>query len=438
MKFQRSYLAIIIGLTMTLSACSETPMDSDNPLVDSTEIDNVIEEFLSQDAVIGLSVATIKKSDDKTLIWSKEYGLRNIESSAPVNADTSLQVASVSKAVMGMAMVIAKQNGFLQLDDNVHGLLESSGAFSLDNPEKQAVTIDNLVKHTSGVIDNVSTYHCTNYLPTADGGYEILINGYIDSVPCPAQTPITLPGFLSAYLDSDGILYNATENFSRSAPGSTSHYSNIGSALAGYLVEVTTGQDLASYAQQEIFTPLGMNNTSWRSEWLNSDDIATPYLYDAQDDVVTALPKFELATWPDGGLLTNAADLAKILSIILNDGVQISTGNTLLTADSLNSLLPADTDEFGVFWAQQDLITDDGKTRRLIGHNGGYVGVFSAMYYDPISETGIVLIGNSTPGKLEGDSPAEVVNTWFADNIAFNNSTTSLISALFDSADKLE
>ncbi len=78
-------------------------------------------------------------------------------------------------------------------------------------------------------------------------------------------------------------------------PGDTFEYSNIGAGLAGYTLELATGQTLAEFAAENIFIPLGMINTSWRYGDLDPTNVATLY-QSGEDGELAALPNFELAT----------------------------------------------------------------------------------------------------------------------------------------------
>jgi CubicO group peptidase (beta-lactamase class C family) len=60
--------------------------------------------------------------------------------------------------------------------------------------------------------------------------------------------------FLKDYLTISGKYYNA-KNFGYIAPGGSSHYSNIASALAAYLIEVTSGMSYAKFTEKYILKP---------------------------------------------------------------------------------------------------------------------------------------------------------------------------------------
>lgn len=82
---------------------------------------------------------------------------------------------------------------------------------------------------------------------------------------------------LKEMLTPGGKIYNKWF-FLRSEPGEKALYDEIGFVIAGYLVEQISGQTLENYCQENIFKPLGMNNTSFYPDKLNKKQIARPYV----------------------------------------------------------------------------------------------------------------------------------------------------------------
>ncbi|WP_448104484.1 hypothetical protein [Pedobacter panaciterrae] len=103
------------------------------------------------------------------------------------------------------------------------------------------ITVRELSNHTSNIVDNpeilLDTYQFEEGLAEYDvSAYKILKNmGYSEKID-----GTSLKTFLYNYLSGDGKYYN-TNNFVSGEPGSSSHYSNIGSALATYLIEAKSG-----------------------------------------------------------------------------------------------------------------------------------------------------------------------------------------------------
>ena len=128
------------------------------------------------------------------------------------------------------------ETGAIDLDEDINNYLP----FEVGIPgfESDSITFRHLMTHTSSINDG----------PAMSGYY-----GYPDPT-------ITLAQCIQRYFDVSGSDYSATQNFSANAPGTTYSYSNMASALAGYLVEVVSGIDFAEYCNQNIFEPLCMES----------------------------------------------------------------------------------------------------------------------------------------------------------------------------------
>ena len=109
-----------------------------------------ISELMARFNVPGVSIAVIR---DYQIHWAKGYGIADVETGAPVNAETMFQAASISKPVAAMATLRAVQDGLFTLDTDINKILTSwkldLGQFAKDGP----VTPRGLTSHTSGLGD---------------------------------------------------------------------------------------------------------------------------------------------------------------------------------------------------------------------------------------------------------------------------------------------
>jgi CubicO group peptidase (beta-lactamase class C family) len=104
-------------------------------------------------------------------------------------------------------------------------------------------------------------------------------------------------------------------------PGIFTSYSNYGTMLAGYIVEVVSGIPFDNYIERNIFEPLGMRNSTFR-EPLPADlipDMSVGYTY---EDGAFQTQEFELANGgsPAGALSSCATDMAKFMIAHLQNG----------------------------------------------------------------------------------------------------------------------
>ena len=166
-----------------------------------------------------------------SLIYSKGYGMANLEYAIPNTPETIYHVASVSKQFTGYAIVLLARQGKLQLDDDVRKYLP----WFPDLKEK--ITIRQLLNHTSGVRDQ----------------WQLLaISGTrLDDV-------ITQEHIVKLLSQQRAL------NFK---PGEQNNYSNSGFTMLAEIVKSITGQTLRQFTDSAIFKPLGMNKTNFHDDY---------------------------------------------------------------------------------------------------------------------------------------------------------------------------
>ena len=154
-------------------------------------------------------------------------GFRDPEDTLPITEDTIFQLASVTKQFTAAAVMLARREGLLKLDDEITKYFPE-----IPYPD---VTIRHLLTHTSGIPD---------YFDDAD--WFIKIWKEEKRVPC-----------------NDEILSFLRETKAKPyfAPGEGMHYSNTGYNLLALLVERLSGVPYEEFLQKNIFEPAGMSST---------------------------------------------------------------------------------------------------------------------------------------------------------------------------------
>jgi CubicO group peptidase (beta-lactamase class C family) len=194
-----------------------------------------------------------------------------------------------------------------------------------------------------------------------------------------------------------GAAYSA-DNFLTVPPGASRDYSNLGAALAAYIVERVAGESFDAHTQRVIFAPLGMRTASW--QWRRDAGIAHAQLYEQDSVATTRVAPYALASYPDGGLQMSVDDLATYFAMLLSHGrhgdVQVVDSAALAEMQRFQwtpNDKPADfalTDgNSGLFWR-----TKFGGRR--IGHGGNDRGVVAEMLTDAAGRVGIVMIANTS------------------------------------------
>ena len=263
-------------------------------------------------------------------------GTMDIAGSAPMGADTVFRVASMTKPITSVAVLMLYEEGHFFLDDPISRFLPEFKEMSVATgnpppgvhipahgsatvPALREITVRDCLTHTAGFGAN----------DRARPGPEVTI----------AQTVRELAARPLAY-----------------QPGTEWRY-GPGHNVAGVLVEAISGQTLEEFFQERIFRPLGMNDSSFYLPEEKLPRFPTLYQAAAQDEATgwklresdrpetsakVRGPKVQFAG--GGGLLTTAADYARFGQMLLNggelDGVRILSRKTveLLTTNHTGDL----------------------------------------------------------------------------------------------------
>ena len=199
-------------------------------------LDREIKNWMEKKNVPGLA-ACIAKGDK--VVWSNGYGMANMTKKIPFTPDQTLfQIASISKTIAATAVMQLRDKGLLELDEDVNKFLK----FSVRNPEHpdEPIIFKHLLTHTSSINDSDALY----------------------SIYAIGDPTTSLEEAVTQYFTTKGSLWSR-KNYGKSAPGAKTRYSNAGFALLGYLVEVISKQPLEEYLQQNVFSTLQMNETSF-------------------------------------------------------------------------------------------------------------------------------------------------------------------------------
>jgi len=304
------------------------------------------------------------------IVWLQCYGFADIENGITVTDSTQFLLASMSKLFTGTATMQLKEDGMLQLNNDINEYLP----WPLNHPVQSTIpmTIQQLMTHTSSIKDNWSAM--SNYY------------GYPDPT-------ISLEACMQDYFTVTGENYNANQNFLSAPPGTVFNYSNMATALNGYITEIVSSMPFDDYCAEHIFEPLCMEKTAWHMADLDSNEVARPYSYSNGNFI--ANPHYGFADYPDGQLRSSITDLANYMIAFLNGGSLGS--NAILSPSSVSEMwtpqIPSIESKQGLNWYKELLYHSGGETL-LWGHNGGELGVSTDMYVDPESNIGLCVLSN--------------------------------------------
>lgn len=239
--------------------------------------------------------AEIAVTGNGKLAIDSVYGVKDLKTQAPVDAQTHFEIASLTKAFTAAAILQLTEEGKLRLSDTLDQYVPEYA------PGK-SVTLEQMLWHVSGIPEY------------------ILVKGY----PEFWKTARSTPGSLAAVVS---FLGNAPLNFT---PGSQYEYSNSNYALLALVVERASHMSWEAYLRKNIFARAGMTQTAFIEDERALPDMAAGYKADPKGNLA---PAPWAGHWFDGAgsIVSTAADVAKwdeaFFSgrIVDSDDVQLAT-----------------------------------------------------------------------------------------------------------------
>jgi CubicO group peptidase (beta-lactamase class C family) len=354
-----------------------------DPALLGTHIEQRIGEDLQAQRISGAAVAVLQHGK---VLYKAAFGTRAPETSQPLAADALFRIASMTKPVTAVAVLIQAQRGKLDPEDPVARYLPAYGRLFLESGEVCPVPlrIRHLLTHTGGMEAHADAKERFRAIPAEQN--RILA----DAVEYYARLPLAF------------------------VPGTKRRYSGRAAFdILGRIVEITAGMDFATFVQREIFAPCGMTDTTFaptEAQWarlVGMHDYRDGCAVTAQTTpgcVVDAVP----VTHPMGGsgLVSSLDDYVKFAEMLRNRGMT-PTGRILPPAavDRMArphldpSLMSVDVNQgLGV-----RVITGEGYPWLPVG-TYGWSGAYGTHFWvDPVNEITAVYMKNS---RYDGGSGA--------------------------------
>lgn len=401
-------LSRIIGFTLLsffvlLTSCSN---DDDSTPIDPTiagiqtqaDLNAYFEEIIETKEIPGFAVSIAIGND---IDYKASFGFENITAQRDFSNQTVINIASLSKSFVGAATAKAIEQEYFTLDTPINDVLPVE-TVNLENPDA-VIRVRHLVTHTSGIVDDPSTYIQANYviLPNQDLG-TTGANILTDGLELEVMNPVPLDEYLGEYFLEDGALYGSS-NFMNSEPGEVWSYSNVATSLMGFVIESATEEDFDSYVNTHILQPLQMNKSTFDVTEVNWQEWAIPYL-----DKNTPLPFYGNHGYPEGSIHITNDDLANYL-LDMTKGIK-GQSSTLFGTDFYELLFTPQLDagivpngfaeNHGLFWY---------KTGDSWSHGGNSLGVSSHMEIKANGSSGFSVIANMDATFSENSPKWEAV-----------------------------
>jgi CubicO group peptidase (beta-lactamase class C family) len=298
----------------------------------------------------GTSLAVIGNGK---VVYSKAYGLADLESRTPATTSTNYRLASVTKQFTAMAVLLLVDRGKLSLDSRLSDVLPGSP------PYFQNVKIRNLLNHTSGIVD------------------------YEDLVPENATVQVLDKDVLSLLKRIDSVYF---------PPGEKFKYSNSGYSLLALVVESISGQSFAEFLKENIFSPLGMNHTVAYQQGISTVENRA-YGYSRSDSgFVRTDQSITSAVLGDGGIYSSVEDLFKWDQALFTESlVRPSLFLEALTPARLND---GSRTTYGFGW-----YIESYKNSTRFFHTGDTQGFRNAILRMPDQQFTVIILTNRNEGE---------------------------------------
>jgi len=301
-----------------------------------------LQQVLKPYADAQMFMGSVLVAKNGRVIFSKSYGMADLEWSVPNSPTTRFNIASMTKQFTAASILLLEDRGKLKTDDFVKKYLPDTPA-SWDK-----VTIYHLLTHTSGIPDDAARYE---------------------------------PGTPDKLVFNDRLL--------NSQPGEQWVYTNLGYIVLGYLLERISGQTYEEFVQENIFKPLGMNDSGLMS-------------------FVSVLPRRASGYWPGSNGIENA-DRSFDTRLGFSSGSLYSStedllrweeglfGGKILSPASLRKMTTAFKSDYAC-----GLYAKRVNGRLMIEHDGNNIGFNSDMAYYPEDRIAVIVLANLN-GTVTGE-----------------------------------
>ena len=264
------------------------------------EIDRILQDAVDRGDVPGVIAVAV---NDRETLYSGAFGVRSLETRVPMEVDTVLWYASMTKALVSTGAVQLVEQGKVGLDEPLGDLLPGLKSpqvlegFGEDGapivrPAKRPVTLRHLLTHTSGYGYDIWNADVERYMREND--VPLLVDCKLKSLEQP--------------LAAD--------------PGEKWEY-GISIDWVGQVVEAVSGQSLEDYLIEHLLRPLGMNDTNFL---IGDRRPRLAHVHQRQADGSLLKIENEINQEPEffmggGGIYGTAPDYAKFVQMMLNDGM---------------------------------------------------------------------------------------------------------------------
>lgn len=318
-------------------------------------------------------------------------GYRDVEAQKPMTEDTIFRIASMTKPIVSLALLMLYEEGRLQLHDPVARFLPAFSNMQVmvrdekgrvnKVPAKRPISVLHLLTHTAGF----ASEHIDDFAGLDNREYKEIVRPW----------------------DRSGTIANFVERLAQAPllfePGKYWHYSRA-TCVVGHLIEVIAGKSLKDFLQERIFDPLGMVDTHFFLPAEKLPRYAASYKPGADGRIVLDDPGSAESFYASsdsefyigsGGLVSTAADYFRFADMLRRGGSTVD-GERLVSRKTIELMLQNHTADRHIsltgpgcgFGLGLGIMLDPGRAHRIISR-GSYTwgGMFCTYWWnDPVEE----------------------------------------------------
>ena len=355
-----------------------------------SRIDNRIQQAIKENWLPGAVVLIVR--NDKP-VYFKSFGKSDLESSTEMKNNDIFRIASQTKAITSLAVMMLFEEGKFQLDDPVSKFIPEfnnpkiltefsrSDSSYKTQPSGKEITIRQLLTHTSGI------------------DYAAIGSDAFKAIYAKANVP---SGIGNAYATLSEKMKVLGQLPLKHLPGEAFTY-GLNVDVLGYLVEIWSAQTLAQFFEERIFRPLEMRDTYFYLPvekhnrlvpiYEEKDGKLSKVTHTIYDDVDPWYPRLSGQYYSGGaGLSSTIEDYSKFLRLMLNYGTL--NGQRLLSRKTVELMLTNQTGsmpiQFGLGFELETALNDYQDPSTIGSFSWG--GAFNTTYWADPEEKLVALL----------------------------------------------
>ena len=391
----RSATAAVLGVCLAIQAPAAGPQfeatDAGMSMQRLQRIAQMIERRIAARDISGAVTLVARKG---RVVHFEASGLMDIDSKRRMSRDAIFRIASMTKPITAVAILMLNEEGKLLLTDPVAKFIPQYGELKVavgepavpatagskrgfhTVPADRQITIQDLLTHTSGIVTEAGSLSNREAAKAPRQPAETLA----DYIPRLAVVPLEFQ------------------------PGTRWQYSpGAGFDALGRIVEIVSGQSFDRFLRERIFEPLGMKNTAFKLDESQTLRLATRY--ERTETALRKLPPRATSVYfsGGGGLASTAEDYRRFAQMLLNRG-QLD-GKRLLSARSVETMSAVHIRDTlpgrppGEGWGLGVRVISDAAARNTWLSNGsfGWTGAQSTHFWVDPEEQLLAILMIQTP-----------------------------------------